>query len=124
MVKYDVEGEKISGVEGAESVERKQHTEKAVPQCFLSVGETALQPVSSGEKKEAKNIAQPISGSNFEAEQRSWHVQEVDVCKLLLKRGRYDALDVKGFTKEIVRLGSSSLVSRAVLYKKGVSATL
>lgn len=117
-VGFDVEGEKIREVRGAESVGRELPTDKTVQTFCLRFAETALQLVTERAENEAKQMTQLVSGANFEAGELRRNVKVVDYSERLFKDSRVKALPAKGSAKEIVKTESGSSVSGAVLHKE------
>lgn len=93
-------------------------TEKARLEFCLFSGETALHLASRKARMEPENIILLVSDLTFDSDELPWHLRKLYDCERVLDDSKDDELAEKRFKKKIVKSGSSSSVSGAVLYKK------
>lgn len=105
-------------------MEREVPTKEAVPEYSLFFAENALQPVTEGASKEAKNIIRLFFDANFDVSELSRHVEKTDDCKQILGDSRKMELAGERCTYNIANIGSASSVSGAVLFDKVAVAVL
>lgn len=99
---------------------RKSSGPKSSIYVLSSFTETASQLVSRRERWDPENNAQIVSKANYDTEKLRPHVKIADDCERLLECRADKAFAEEGMAETILRAGSASSVSGAVLYRENV----